>query len=198
MRVLCLRLGIFTRIVATCVVAGVAYGLVHDQITAHLCVEYFTVGHPTIVETESPLVLGLLWGVIATWWAGAILGALLGLAATLGPWPSVSAGQLQRPILRLLGAMGLGAAVMGLVGYQLARNDQLYLHPWLIQTIHPTDPAIYQAVWFTHNASYGFAALGALMLSASTLTGRVRAAREGSNAADPRSPGERGSADDSR
>lgn len=171
------RLRTFTRIVATGILAGVAYGLVHDQITAHLCVEYFTVGHPTIVDTESPLVLGLLWGVIATWWAGAILGALLGLAATLGPWPPVPPQQLHRPILRLLGAMALGAAIMGLVGYALARNDQLYLHPWLIRTIHPTDPASYQAVWFAHNASYGFAALGALMLSARLLVGRVRAAR---------------------
>lgn len=171
------RLRTFTRIVATGIFAGVAYGLVHDQITAHLCVEYFTVGHPTIVETESPLILGLLWGVIATWWAGAILGALLGLAATLGPWPAVSAQQLHRPILRLLGAMALGAAIMGLVGYLLAWNDQLYLHPWLIQTIDPTDPAIYQGVWFAHNSSYGFAALGGLMLSASTLVGRIRAAR---------------------
>ena len=90
------RLRAFTRIVATGVFAGVVYGLVHDQITAHLCVEYFTVGHPRIVETESPLVLGLLWGVIATWWAGAILGALLGSAATLGPWPSVPPQQLHR------------------------------------------------------------------------------------------------------
>jgi hypothetical protein len=140
------RLRTFTRIVATGILAGVAYGLVHDQITAHLCVEYF-------------------------------LGALLGLAATLGPWPSVRPQQLHRPILRLLGAMALGAAIMGLLGYLLARDGQLYLHPWLIQTIHPTDPAIYQAVWFAHNASYGFAALGALMLSARTLVGRVRAAR---------------------
>ena len=171
------RLRAFTRIVATGVFAGVVYGLVHDQITAHLCVEYFTVGHPRIVETESPLVLGLLWGVIATWWAGAILGALLGFAATLGPWPSVPPQQFHRPVLRLLGAMALGAAIMGLLGYVLAQKGQLYLLPWLITTIHPTDPAIYQAVWFAHNASYGLAALGALTLSAKTLVGRVRAAR---------------------
>lgn len=177
MRALLQRLRAFTCIVALGVFAGIAYGLVHDQIAAHVCVEYFTVGHPTIVETESPLILGLLWGVIATWWAGAILGALLGASATLGPWPVRTASELRRPILGLLGCMAVGAACTGVVGYALASNGRLYLHPWLVQAIHPTDPAVYQAVWFTHNGSYGFAALGGLVLCAATLVRRIRRPR---------------------
>ena len=41
------------------IVAAVAYGIVHDQITARLCVEYFTVAHPPLIHTSSPTVLGL-------------------------------------------------------------------------------------------------------------------------------------------
>ena len=55
-----------------------AYGILHDLITAHVCVEYFTIGHPRIVDSESPLVLALVWGVVAMWavFAAALVAAL--------------------------------------------------------------------------------------------------------------------------
>jgi hypothetical protein len=31
----------------------VVYGIVHDQVTARVCVEYFTVGHPPVFQTNS-------------------------------------------------------------------------------------------------------------------------------------------------
>ena len=54
-------------IILGCVVASVIYGVIHDQITARICVEYFTIGHPPVFGTDSPTLLGLGWGVIATW-----------------------------------------------------------------------------------------------------------------------------------
>lgn len=33
--------------------AAVRYGVVHDQATARVCLEYFTIGHPPIFRTES-------------------------------------------------------------------------------------------------------------------------------------------------
>jgi len=33
-------------IVALCIGSAVAYGILHDQVTARVCVEYFTIGHP--------------------------------------------------------------------------------------------------------------------------------------------------------
>ena len=73
-------------IVALSILAAVSYGIVHDQITARVCVEYFTIGHPQVlaVPTDSPTVLGFVWGVIATWWVGLGLGIPLALAARLG------------------------------------------------------------------------------------------------------------------
>ncbi|MFN3944768.1 MAG: hypothetical protein ACK4K7_07550 [Allosphingosinicella sp.] len=41
-----------TRIVAFVTVAAMAYGILHDQVTAHICVEYFTIAQPPIFPTE--------------------------------------------------------------------------------------------------------------------------------------------------
>ena len=37
------------------IAAAVTYGIVHDQVTARVCVEYFTIGHPSILGgTQDP------------------------------------------------------------------------------------------------------------------------------------------------
>jgi hypothetical protein len=54
------------KIVGFAALAAIVYGIGHDQVTAHLCVEYFTIGHPPIFPTASPFLLALGWGVIAT------------------------------------------------------------------------------------------------------------------------------------
>ena len=61
------------RIVASCVGAAILYGIVHDEFTAHMCVEYFTVVHPHIFPTHSATLLGLAWGITGTWWLGLLL-----------------------------------------------------------------------------------------------------------------------------
>ena len=71
----------FGRIVGGTTPLSIAYGIVHDMVTAHVCVEYFTVFHPHLVNSNSPIVMALLWGVLATFWFGAGAGALLGIAA---------------------------------------------------------------------------------------------------------------------
>ncbi len=54
------------KIIILCLGAAVGYGIAHDQVTARVCVEYFTVGHPPVFQTDSPMLLGLGWGVLAT------------------------------------------------------------------------------------------------------------------------------------
>ena len=54
-------------IIGTTILCCVIYGIIHDQITARLCVEYFTVFHPPVFATQNPTLLGLGWGIIATW-----------------------------------------------------------------------------------------------------------------------------------
>jgi len=71
-------------IVLRSVFAAVLYGVVHDQITVRVCLEYFTVGHPRIFDTENPTLLGLAWGIVATWWMGLLLEVPLAIAARAG------------------------------------------------------------------------------------------------------------------
>lgn len=73
------------RIVRLAGAASVVYGILHDQVTARVCVEYFTIGHPSIFGTEDPTLLGIGWGILATWWAGPLLGVPPALAARWGP-----------------------------------------------------------------------------------------------------------------
>jgi hypothetical protein len=36
----------FAKIVLVCIFASIVYGIAHDQVTARICVQYFTVFHP--------------------------------------------------------------------------------------------------------------------------------------------------------
>ena len=107
-------------IILMCVVTCVAYGIIHDQITARICVEYFTIGHPPVFPTDDPTLLGLGWGVIATWWVGVLLGVPLAAACRLGRWPKREPRTLWRPLIRLSAFSFTIAAIAGLVGWVAA------------------------------------------------------------------------------
>lgn len=51
----------FIAIVLLAVLAACGYGVIHDQITVRICLEYFTIGHPRIFTTESPTLLAFGW-----------------------------------------------------------------------------------------------------------------------------------------
>ena len=72
------------KIAALCIAAAILYGIAHDLITTRVCVEYFTIGHPPIFQTNSPTVLAIGWGVLATWWVGAILAVPAVLVSRVG------------------------------------------------------------------------------------------------------------------
>ncbi|HEY1799447.1 MAG TPA: hypothetical protein VGG46_00820, partial [Terriglobales bacterium] len=95
------------------IASAIFYGILHDQITARICVEYFSIAHPTILPLTSPTALALEWGVLATWWVGAILGILLSIAARIGKRPLVTARALIRPLAILLVAMAVSSFLAG-------------------------------------------------------------------------------------
>ena len=109
-------------IVLMCMVAAVCYGIVHDQVTARVCVEYFTVGHPPGFGTDDPTLLGIRWGIIATWWVGLLLGVPLAFIARAGSRPKRSVGSLVRPVTCLLMVMAVCASTAGVVGWLLASS----------------------------------------------------------------------------
>src|SRR5438552_17902607 len=106
----------FVRIVVLGLVAAIGYGILHDQVTTRVCVEYFTIGHARLIESESPTVLALFWGVVATWWVGLPLGLMLAAAARIGRRPALTATDLMPSLRRLLAVMYAGALLSGIIG----------------------------------------------------------------------------------
>uniref|UniRef100_UPI003752609C hypothetical protein n=1 Tax=Armatimonas sp. TaxID=1872638 RepID=UPI003752609C len=141
------------KIIALTVGLSCAYGIAHDQITARVCIEYFTIGHFSPANIPwTPTVLGLYWGIVATWWVGLILGIPLALCACVGSWPKRSAQELLRPLLLLL-AITFACAMTGLV---ISRLTNFTAPPHLLPMVLNDDQAArFSADLVTHNISYG-------------------------------------------
>src|SRR5688500_18597339 len=154
----------FAAIVVLCIVAAVIYGVVHDQVTARICVEYFTIGHPPVFGTVDPTLLGLGWGVIATWWVGLILGVPLALSSRVGSWPRLGAAQLVRPLAVMLAVVGALALVAGVAGHVAATRRWV----WLVEPMASRVPADRHVAFLTdlwaHSASYIGGFLGGIVL----------------------------------
>src|ERR1700691_299173 len=125
-------------IVGLCIASAVVYGILHDQVTARVCVEYFTIGHPQIFGTESPTLLGIGWGIIATWWVGLLLGVPLAVVARAGSRHKQSVVALVRPVARLHGVMAGCAFAAWIVGWLLASSDAVSLVDPIAREL-PTD-----------------------------------------------------------
>jgi hypothetical protein len=154
------------KIVLLCVVAAVCYGVAHDQVTARVCVEYFTVGHPPVFGTDDPTLLGLGWGVIATWWVGLLLGVPLAAAARIGPRPKRAARSLVRPVGTLLAVMAAVAAVAGVTGWLLARSGAVFLVGPIADELPADRHVPFLADLWAHSASYlsGFVGGGVVIV----------------------------------
>lgn len=130
------------KIMGGSILAAVLYGLINDQITARICPEYFTQGFHrqmmqqwdgpvfgklknVLEQTKSPTVIGGIWGVVATWWMGALLGVPVTIAARAGSWPQLTMKDLVKPVGVGLGAMGASAFGAGLYGYYRARSGKI-------------------------------------------------------------------------
>jgi hypothetical protein len=69
----------FLTIVFGSTVLACLLGICLDLVTANVAVKYFSVHHPTILPTENPWALALLWGVVASWWFGAVAGVIVAI-----------------------------------------------------------------------------------------------------------------------
>ena len=152
------------RIVLLCVLASVVYGIAHDQITARLCVEYFTIGHAPIFHTDSPTLLAIGWGILATFWVGALLGIPLALAATHGPRPRRTARSLVKPIAILLLCMAVVALVAGIAGHYIASSRTFVLPEPLASRLPADKHVAFITAGAAHGASYFVGFAGGLVL----------------------------------
>ena len=153
------------KIVGLGVVAAIAYGIAHDNVTARVCVEYFTIGHVPIFGTESPTLLALGWGVLATWWVGLGLGIYLALVSRVGRKPKLTAGDLLKPLGYLLATMALVSLLAGLAGYYAATQRWVWLVGRLASDVPEAKHAAFLADLWAHLAAYASAFLGGVVLA---------------------------------
>lgn len=155
------------KIVLLPVLAAIAYGLVMDQITIRVSPEYFTIAHPRILNTGSLTLLAFAWGVIATWWAGAIAGVAFAIAARAGKLPKVTWRRFARPLAVLALVMALCTVAAAFVGAWMVNSGSIpAVQAWALAL--PLDKqAAFMADAFAHVASYLVGALGCLTIAVS-------------------------------
>jgi hypothetical protein len=159
--------------------AAILYGIVQDQVTVRVCVDYFTVGHPPVFDTTSPTLLALGRGVIATWWMGLILGVPLVVAARAGSRPKLSARHLIGPVAIVLGGTAAASLAAGLAGWFFAKMGWVRLVPDPAGLVPEERHPRFIANLWAHWAAYGSGTVGALTLCVRTWKRRGRMAREG-------------------
>jgi hypothetical protein len=169
----------FVAIILLCIAAAVIYGVVHDQITARICVEYFTIGHPPVFGTDDPTLLGLGWGVIATWWVGLMMGVPLALCSRIGSWPRLSAKELVRPLAIMLAVVAVLALIAGVVGHLAATRGWVWLLEPMASRVPPDLHVAFLTDLWAHLASYIGGFLGGIALCVYALVRRARAQRSG-------------------
>jgi hypothetical protein len=161
------------KIIGFSVAAAIVYGVLHDQVTAHVCVEYFSVAHPPVFPTKSPFLLALGWGVIATWWVGLPLGLGLAAAARIGRAPKFGLAEVRPSIVRLMLVTGVLALLAGIIGAIL--GAQGVTAPLVSSFVPPEKYVAFSFDAFAHEASYDFGALGGLIVIGHTIWRRRKA-----------------------
>lgn len=142
------------QVVIFSLLAAWVYGIVHDQITVRLAIEYFSVAHPPIFRTTNPTLLGFCWAIAATSGIGIALGSILALVSQSDGAAPVPLSEIRRSLLRLIGMMACASLLAGAVGFYLSRLQMISIASKFddLIPIHKHDRFV--AVWFMHLASY--------------------------------------------
>jgi hypothetical protein len=142
------------KVIVLSVVAACGYGIIHDQITVRVCIEYFTVAHSPLFHTAAPTLLAVCWGVAASAGVGLALGAMLALVSQSDGQAPYPLSRLGKSILVLLGAMALSAFAAACIGYQLPEHGLVSIPAAFAEAIPEARHSRFMAVWFAHGASY--------------------------------------------
>lgn len=154
----------FLAIILVSILGGIAYGILHDQVTVRVCLEYFTIGHPPLFATTSPTLLAVGWGVVATWWVALPLGFALATASRVGSAPKWPVQRVIGPLLILLASMGGLALLSGITGYFAVLHHAVPVSPWVADNIRPDRQVAFMADWWAHSASYLGGVVGGAVL----------------------------------
>ncbi len=161
-------------IISLCILSAMLYGIVHNQVTVRINLEYFTIGHRQIINSTSPTLLGIAWGIHPNWWVGLSMGVVLSLAGRAGKWPKRDARSFIKPLLILFLISGISSAAAGILGYKLANSGTLALYEPLSSQVPASGHASYISALWMHTASYTAGTMGGLILALFVFTGRIR------------------------
>lgn len=161
-------------IILLCVVSSILFGVLHNQISARVSEEYFTIGHRALILSTSPTLMGIAWGINSTWWVGLILGVLLAAAGRLGIRNRRSSASLIRPLAVLFAVCGAASLTLGFAGYELVKNGMVPFLKGMSDVIaSPRQPRYMAALWM-HTASYTVATMGGLILTSRVVFQRLK------------------------
>ncbi len=161
-------------IILLCMAASMLFGILHNQISARVSLEYFTIGHKRLISSDSPTWMGIVWGIHSTWWVGLCLGILLALAGRLGKWEKRSPRSFLKPLLVLFAVCGGASAIAGLIGHwQLSRGAISFVEDMRLAIEPSRQPGFLAALWM-HTASYTMAAMGGSILAVHVFLARLQ------------------------
>lgn len=145
------------KIVLGTILLAIVYGIAHDMVTAHVYVPYFTKFHPRIIDSESPVAMALLWGIIATWWMGLLIGVPIAASAQGGRNPKLTAKQTLGKLTKATAVVFVVAMLTLAVSLKLFKGHSSFIEP------EPQDQTgRFVAVLITHNVSYFLSAAVAI------------------------------------
>ncbi|MEL6878439.1 MAG: hypothetical protein AAGL68_10130 [Pseudomonadota bacterium] len=168
------------KIIGFSILLAVIYGILHDQVTAHVSVEYFTVAHPPVFPTDVPFWLALGWGIIATWWVGLILGTILALSARFGRTPKLKLGDLKPHIIKLMILSALIAMPAGIMGWALTEAQVPGTIGFWDEVIEPSRQSRFAFAAWAHSASYLVGGIGGIVVALKAIFTRRKMAQAAS------------------
>jgi hypothetical protein len=137
----------------------IGYAMLQDQISARLCPEYFTIGHPPIPGLADPTLLGLAWGFLGGFPGGILLGVPVALAARWGRAAPLPAAALIRPLGLLLAGTAAGTLAAGASAWYNSRVANIAIGPPWSVLIPPERQRAFFVVASAHFATYLSAAI---------------------------------------
>lgn len=161
------------KIILSAMLIAVVYGILHDQITARIYLEYFTVWHRHIIDSTDPTVVAFVWGIVATWWVGLGAGMVIAIASNIGGEPRFTVCDLIKPAIVLVIFISISAFIAGIIGY-FASDFVAYLR-W--DRLSTGEDRRHIVVWFAHMASYNIGTLGVIFLFLYIIRKRIILAR---------------------
>ncbi len=161
-----------------CLLGAITFGIAHDLVTANICVEYFTIAHPKVIESQSPFLLALIWGVLATWWVGLILGILIVCFNSIGKAAKIPFSKIKRYVIQLLLVMPLTSLLAGLIGYLLTKTNIIHLIGELAEIIPFEKQNAFLAVAWAHVSSYIVGFIGGIIICMKIWMQRMYPARK--------------------